>query len=127
MFATGMTCSNEQLIMDEEISAMSLRIAEGIGVNDDTVALPLIKAIGPGSAGEGYLTADHTMRWLRAGEYLEPRVSVRGSRAIWESGGARDTYGIARDRVRELGALPRIGIDGMRKARLDEIVRGLEN
>jgi trimethylamine--corrinoid protein Co-methyltransferase len=127
MFATGMTCSNEQLIMDEEISAMSVRIAEGIGVNDDTIALPLIKAIGPGSAGEGYLTADHTMRWLRSGEYLEPRVSVRGSRAVWESGGARDTYGLARDRVRELGALPRIGIDGGRKARLDEIVRGLEN
>jgi trimethylamine--corrinoid protein Co-methyltransferase len=126
MFATGMTCSNEQLIMDEEISAMSVRIAEGIAVNDETVALPLIKEIGPGPAGEGYLTAGHTLRWLRAGEYLEPRVSVRGSRAVWESGGATDTYGLARDRVREMGALPRIGIDGKRKARLDEIMRGLE-
>ena len=32
MFATGLTCSNEQLIMDEEISAMSKRIADGIQI-----------------------------------------------------------------------------------------------
>ena len=31
MFATGMTCSHEQLLMDEEISAMSRRIARGHG------------------------------------------------------------------------------------------------
>ena len=38
MFATGMTCSNEQLIMDEEISAMSKRIADGVLVTPETLA-----------------------------------------------------------------------------------------
>ncbi len=46
MFATGMTCSHEQLIMDEEISAMAKRIAAGIEVNSDTIAKDLIQEIG---------------------------------------------------------------------------------
>ena len=62
MFATGMTCSHEQLIMDEEISAMPKRIAEGIKVTEDTVAADLIKEIGAGSAGDSYLTAGHTIK-----------------------------------------------------------------
>ena len=100
MFATGMTCSHEQLLMDEEISAMSRRIAAGMPVNAETIAADLIKQIGP--RGEGYLTAEHTLRWLRSGEYLKPRLSVRGNRATWESQGAKDTYQLAREKVREL-------------------------
>ncbi len=54
MFATGMTCTHEQLLMDEEISAMARRIAEGIRVDDDTLPVDLIKELGP--KGD-YLTA----------------------------------------------------------------------
>ncbi len=121
MFATGLTCSHEQLIMDEEISAMSLRISEGVRVNDDTVALPLIMEAGPGPAGERYLTADHTMQWLRSNEYLLPRVSVRGSHSTWKMTGGRDTYELSREKVREYMKLPRVGIDKDRKTRLEEI------
>jgi trimethylamine--corrinoid protein Co-methyltransferase len=122
MFATGMTCSHEQLIMDEEISAMSLRIAEGVKVDEDTVAKALIEEAGPGPAGEHYLTAEHTMRRLRSGEYILPRVSVRGPRTAWENTGSRDTYQLSRDRVAEYRAMPRIGIDNDRKKKLEEIV-----
>jgi trimethylamine--corrinoid protein Co-methyltransferase len=124
MFATGMTCSNEQLIMDEEISAMSLRIAEGIRVDEEAIALPLIREIGPGPAAEGYLTAEHTMRWLRSDEYITPRVSVRGSRTLWENAGSKDSYQLSRDRVEYYLKKHRIGIDTQRKKRLDEILRG---
>lgn len=87
MFATGMTCSHEQLLMDEEISAMSRRIAAGMRVDRETIAADLIKSIGP--RGESYLTAEHTLRWLRSDEYLQPRLSVRGNRSAWESQGTR--------------------------------------
>ena len=87
MFATGMTCSHEQLLMDEEISAMSRRIAAGMLVNSETIAADLIKQIGP--RGESYLTADHTLHWLRSKEYIQPRLSVRGNRTVWEAQGAR--------------------------------------
>jgi trimethylamine--corrinoid protein Co-methyltransferase len=123
MFATGMTCSHEQLIMDEEISAMSLRIADGVKVDDDTIGRELIEEAGPGPAGEQYLTAEHTMRYLRSDEYIMPRVSVRGPRTAWENGGSKDTYDLSRDKVADFKKIPRVGIDKARKAKLDEIVK----
>jgi trimethylamine--corrinoid protein Co-methyltransferase len=121
MFATGMTCSHEQLIMDEEISAMSKRIVRGIQVDDETIAVSLVKKVGPGSAGDSYLAADHTLKWLRSEEYILPRVSVRGSFQVWENAGKKDTYQLAKDKVKEYSEQKRIGIDPDRKAKLDEV------
>ena len=123
MFATGLTCSHEQLIMDEEISAMSRRIVEGVRVDDDTLALDLIKQTGP--RGD-YLTAEHTLRWLRGGEYLRPRVSVRGPRASWEAQGAKDTYHLAREKVQQFAAKEaRSPLDARRTAAMAEIISSL--
>ena len=120
MFATGMTCSHEQLIMDEEISAMAKRIAAGIEVNSDTIAKDLIQEIGP--QGDTYLTADHTLRWLRSSEYLMPRVSVRGPRGVWEAQGGKDTYQLAREKTREYAKLEPRSLSPDRQAKLHEIV-----
>jgi trimethylamine--corrinoid protein Co-methyltransferase len=122
MFATGMTCSNEQLIMDAEISAMSRRIAAGLAVNDDTIARDLIEEIGP--QGESYLTADHTLRWLRSDEYLIPRLAVRGPLTSWQAAGAKDTYGLARDMVAALASKPAPQMDEQRKKNLSEVIQG---
>lgn len=124
MFATGMTCSHEQLIMDEEISAMSKRIAAGIEVNDDTIAEDLIREIGP--QGEGYLTADHTLRRLRSKEYLVPRVSVRGPRGVWEAAGGKDTYQLAREKTKEYGKLEPKSLSPDRREALQEIIEGFD-
>lgn len=122
MFATGMTCSNEQLVMDEEISAMCLRIAEGVKVTPETIAADLIKEVGP--QGDGYLTADHTLAWLRSGEYLSPRVSVRGPLAAWQMAGEKDAYALAKERARELASLPVTPLSEERQAKLEEILSG---
>lgn len=97
MFATGMTCSHEQLLMDEEISVMAKRIAAGIKVNEETIAGGLIKQIGP--QGSTYLTADHTMKWLYSDEYVTPKLAVRGPKASWDAQGSKDTYQLARKKV----------------------------
>lgn len=122
MFATGMTCSHEQLIMDEEMSAMCLRMAAGIRVSPETIARDLIEQVGP--QGEPYLTADHTLRWLRSDEYLLPRVSVRGPYEAWRRAGALDTYALARLRARELAAGEPAPLEPDRRAQLEEIIRG---
>jgi len=119
MFATGLTCSNEQLIMDEEISAMSKRIAAGIRVNEETIAADVIREVGP--RGD-YLTADHTLRWLHSDEYIMPRVSVRGPRASWEARGSPDTYALARDKVRAYATSAGRPIAAERAAKLSEII-----
>jgi trimethylamine--corrinoid protein Co-methyltransferase len=120
MFATGMTCSHEQLLMDEEISAMARRIAAGINIQKDTIAADVIKAVGP--RGESYLTNEHTLKWLRSDEYLRPRLSISGARAGWESRGAKNTYQLARDKVREYAQLKAEPLGADVKARLDEII-----
>jgi len=122
MFATGMTFSNEQLIMDEEMTAISNRIRDGIRVDDATIAKETIVDVGP--QGESYLTALHTLEWLHSDEYIEPRVSVRGPRAVWEAAGAKDTYQLARDKVREYAAQPATAaLDAERLARIDAVLQ----
>jgi len=120
MFATGMTCSHEQLLMDEEITAISRRLAAGIEVNEDTIAADLIKQIGP--QGETYLTAEHTLKYLHSDEYHVPRLAVRGPRASWEAAGAKDTYEMAKDLTREFLRKAHNPIDAERKSQLDRIV-----
>ena len=120
MFATGMTCSNEQLLMDEAMCAFSRRIASGIDVRAETIARKLIKDRGP--RGETYLTADHTLRWLRSPEYVRPRLTVTGPFAAWQLAGAKDTYQLARDQVQSMSGEASTGLDERRKIRLNEII-----
>ena len=122
MFATGMTCSHEQLIMDDEMSAIARRMAQGIRVDDETIAKDLIVEMGPHNPG--YLTALHTLEWLHSDEYIVPNVSVRGPRAIWEAAGAKDTYQLARDKARPYAQQPsNAPLDAKRLAQVDEIIR----
>jgi trimethylamine--corrinoid protein Co-methyltransferase len=125
MFATGLTCSHEQLLIDEEISAISRRIAAGIEVNKETMAADLIKQIGP--RGETYLTLEHTLKRLRSGEYVRPRLAVRGPRVSWENQGAKDTYQLARDLVKQYARRPAPPLPEGIRARLAEIIAGFEN
>ena len=120
MFATGMTCSHEQLLIDEEISAISRRIAAGIEVTRDTIAADLIREIGP--RGETYLTAEHTLSRLRSGEYVRPRLAVRGPRAAWEAQGAKNTYQLAREMVKQYPRRPATPLPEGIRARFAEII-----
>jgi trimethylamine--corrinoid protein Co-methyltransferase len=121
MFATGMTCSHEQLMMDEEMSAMAKRIKAGIKVSQETIAEELIKRIGP--QGKTYLTSEHTKKWLYSDEYLKPRLSVSGPLAGWQAKGSKDTYQIARDKVREYAQLEvREPLEANVRAKLNEII-----
>jgi trimethylamine---corrinoid protein Co-methyltransferase len=120
MFATGLTCSHEQLLMDEEISAYSRRIAAGIEVTPETIAADLIKARGP--QGETYLTAEHTLERLRAGEFVTPRLAVSGLHATWAAAGSKDTYALARDRVRQLATVQAPPMEEARARAMAEII-----
>jgi len=120
MFATGMTCSNEQLLMDEEISAICRRIAAGVSVNKDTIASDLIKQIGP--QGGTYLITEHTMKWLYSDEYIKPRLSVRGAYALWEQNGAKDTYQLAREKIGKYAEFEPPQLPPDMATKLDEIV-----
>jgi trimethylamine--corrinoid protein Co-methyltransferase len=122
MFATGMTCSHEQLVMDEEISALSRRLARGLEVNADTIARDLVEETGP--EGPTYMTADHTLQRLRSGEYHLPSIAVRGPFATWQAAGSPDTAALARAKARDLAARPVPDFASERRDRLAEIIPG---
>ncbi len=120
MFATGMTCSHEQLVIDEEIAAMGRRIGAGLEVTDETVAADVIHEVGPHGS---YLMHDHTLKWIHdPTEYLPPRVSVRGPRGVWEAAGGRDTYQLARERVAAYAGEPGCPLPSDRTARVAEVL-----
>ncbi|MDW7673254.1 MAG: trimethylamine methyltransferase family protein [Bacillota bacterium] len=71
--------SFEKFMLDEEVCGMVKRIKRGIEINTDTLALDIIKEVGPG--GE-YLTAAHTFQHCRT-EYFKPTISDRTSYDVW--------------------------------------------
>jgi len=112
MFATGMTCSDEQLLMDAEIAAMCRRLAAGIEVTGETIAADLIRQIGP--QGESYLTQEHTLERLRSAEYFIPDLAVRGPFAVWQAAGGGDTAALAGARAAELARNTPAALDSRR-------------
>ena len=113
MFATGLTCSDEQLLMDAEIAGMCRRLAAGLEVTKDTIAADLIRTVGP--QGESYLMQDHTLERLRSPEYFVPDLAVRGPLAVWQAAGSRDTCALARERAAQLAANPPSRLEARRE------------
>jgi trimethylamine--corrinoid protein Co-methyltransferase len=67
--------SYEQFVIDLEIIGMIRRFMRGIRVDDDSLALDIIKEVG--SAGQ-FLTSPHTFRHCRS-ELWTPEISLRGA------------------------------------------------
>lgn len=88
------TAAYEQYVIDDEIVGMVMRALRGVEVTDETLALEVIKQIGPGGH---YLTHRHTLKYMRT-ELFSPKVSDRELREKWESQGGLD----ARERAKRI-------------------------
>lgn len=87
--------SYDMLVLSDEIIAMAKRFLRGISVDDETLALPVIEAVGPGG---NYLGEDHTLRHFRS-EYWFPRLLDRSNLANWQAAGSRTLEQRVRERV----------------------------
>jgi len=85
--------SHEMLLMDCEIWSILCAMARGVVVNDETLALDAIRAVGPGG---NFLTQKHTKKHMR--ELWVPTLFDRRPYNVWEEkrDGAREW---ARDRA----------------------------
>ncbi|MHB9036187.1 MAG: trimethylamine methyltransferase family protein [Armatimonadota bacterium] len=97
MFSTGMVVSLEQLMMDHEILSIAYRLLEGIKVDEDRLAAEVIMQVGPRG---NYITEDHTLKYLRSGEYWEPLVSNRVIYDQWRESGSPNVAKRAREEAR---------------------------
>ena len=84
MMEMGMTMSYEQLLCDAEIARMSRRLEYGIPVNKDTLALDVIKEVGPAN---NYLATRHTLNYMRK-ELSTTKYIDRTQRETWEKKGS---------------------------------------
>jgi trimethylamine--corrinoid protein Co-methyltransferase len=86
MMDMGMAVSYEQLLMDAEFVRMFKRAELGIQVNEDTIGLEVIAAVGP--AGN-YLNQRHTLKHMRR-EISTAKLIDRKSYSLWEKEGSLD-------------------------------------
>ena len=59
--------SFEKLILDNDICGIVYRIAKGFEINNETLAIDVIKKVGPGGH---FLTQKHTIKWYKIEHYL---------------------------------------------------------
>jgi trimethylamine--corrinoid protein Co-methyltransferase len=90
--------SHALLMLDDEICGAALRLARGIEVNEDTLALDLIKKVGYSG---NYISAKETSRYFRKELYL-PTLLSREPFETWEKEGGRLAIDHARERALEI-------------------------
>jgi trimethylamine--corrinoid protein Co-methyltransferase len=88
--------SLEKLVLDHEICGMALRLARGVALRDDPIALPLIKQ---GLEKKEFLSLSHTTKWFRKEAYFPDPVIERGALEEWRAKGKKDAFTRARERV----------------------------
>ncbi len=120
----ALTISLESMVIDNEICGMAYRALQGIDVNDDTLAVPIIQAVGPGG---NYLGQRHTMDFLLKEQFI-PKFSNRQSREEWlKRSGGKSGWERAKDEVRRLLAEHEPPpLDANVEAELERIVREVE-
>ncbi len=90
--------SEPLLILDDEWCGAVARTREGITVNNDTLALELIKE--KGFSGH-YLAEEHTVSHFKREHYI-PSMLVREPHATWVSQGSKNVMERAKEKVREI-------------------------
>jgi trimethylamine--corrinoid protein Co-methyltransferase len=87
-----MTVSFEQYVIDNEIIGMAKRMQRGFEVSPETLALDVVKRVGPGG---NFMAEEHTLRHMRS-ELFQPILSDRDGWEKWSAAGSHDTRARAR-------------------------------
>jgi len=112
----GLLFSPELLVIADELAGMTRRAVEPFEVSDETIALDVIRSVGPGNV---FLGEGHTLKHFR--ELWSPRVLSWEGRQPWEEAGAKTLRQRARERVfhiwetHEVPPLPDDVLAGMRE------------
>ena len=85
-------------VIDNEMLKFVARLLEGMRIDDETLAIDLIKEVGP--VGQ-FLNKKHTKEWWRR-EHVLLNVSDRSSYAEWVENGAKDIIERAKAKTREI-------------------------
>jgi trimethylamine--corrinoid protein Co-methyltransferase len=90
--------SDALLLIDDDSCGMMDRMARGIEVNEDTLALDLIRQV---NFTGNYFAEEHTAFHYKK-EHFQPKLMQRSPFDIWKEQGSRSVLDIARERVHEI-------------------------
>jgi trimethylamine--corrinoid protein Co-methyltransferase len=85
---TGVTVDYGQLVMDNDLIGLVKYMLKGVPVNDETLAVDVIREIG--SFGH-FLSHEHTFRHMRT-EQTHPELIDRRVRQDWEKDGSTSIH-----------------------------------
>lgn len=94
MLEMGITFDLAQLVLDNEIAGMIKYAVSGIPVNDETLAVDVIKEMG---IGKDYLSHESTYQHMKTQSRAE--LMDRRMREDWEADGSKDIYQRAHDKM----------------------------
>lgn len=83
MLDSGLIFSYAQLVIDNDIFKMVRKVMQGIHVDDETLALESIKAVG---IGGDHLMQEHTMKYMRTLPSA-PQIIDRNNYNAWQGMG----------------------------------------
>jgi trimethylamine--corrinoid protein Co-methyltransferase len=89
--------SLEKLVIDNSICGMALRLVEGVRVDDEIMAVDLIRKVGHGGV---YLAEKHTLEWFRKEQYISSELVDRQESNAWKAAGSKGVVKRAREIVK---------------------------
>jgi len=119
----GLYGSPEMAVICDEQVSMIKRILQGVVVTDETLAVNVIRQVGPGG---DYLSQDHTLRFFRK-ELFFPKLFRRQTIDEWLQAGGKMIHEVAHERVLQIlaqaGPVPMApGVD----SELERALRGAQ-
>jgi trimethylamine--corrinoid protein Co-methyltransferase len=97
MLESGITFDFGQLVLDGEFARMIKHVVKGIPVDDETLAINVIKETGP--FGD-FLCHKHTLQRMRS--QSQPEFLDRSIREAWEKKGSKNAYQKAIEKVKHI-------------------------
>jgi trimethylamine--corrinoid protein Co-methyltransferase len=97
MLESGITFDFGQLVLDAEIARMIKHVVKGIPVDDETLAVDVIREVGP--FGD-FLCHNHTLQRMRS--QSQPEFIDRTMRETWEKKGSKDIHEKAMEKVKHI-------------------------
>jgi trimethylamine--corrinoid protein Co-methyltransferase len=98
MLDSGLIFSYAQLVIDNDIFKMIRKVMQGMRVDDENLAVDIIKSVGPGG---DFLMQDHTMKYMRTLPSV-PNLIDRGNRENWLASGGKGLAEKAAERAAEI-------------------------
>jgi len=98
MLDSGLIFSYAQLVIDNDIFKMIRKVMQGMQVDDENLAVDIIKSVGPGG---DFLMQDHTMKYMRTLPSV-PNLIERNNRENWLAAGGKELAERAAERAAEI-------------------------